>query len=150
MGMLTRQRSTLPSTIERLRDEFDRALSTWWNDSGEFAELATGWQPSVDIAETDQALEVKVDLPGIKPEEVQINVSDNRLIIQGERKEEKETKDKTVHRIERRYGSFYRAIPLPAGTKPEEVSAESDNGVITVRVPKAEQAKAKRVAVKPK
>ena len=111
MGLLTRHRSSVPTTIDRLREEFDRALQNWWS-AGEFEELAAGgdWQPSVDISESEDALEVKVDLPGIKPEDVDISVTDNRLTIQGERKEEKETKDKTVHRVERRYGSFLRSI----------------------------------------
>lgn len=64
--------------------------------------------------------------------------------------EEKETKDKTVHRVERSYGSFYRSIALPTGTDAEKVSADSDNGVITITVPKGAEAKAKRIAVKPK
>lgn len=152
MGLLTRQRqSSVPTTIDRLRDEFDRALQNWWSN-GDFEELTAGgdWQPSVDISETEDALEVKVDLPGIKPEDVDISVTDNRLTIQGERKEEKETKEKTVHRIERRYGSFLRTITMPPGAEADKVSAESDNGVITIKVPKAPEAKAKKVAVKPK
>ena len=151
MGLLTRHRSSVPTTIDRLREEFDRALQNWWS-AGDFEELAAGgdWQPSVDISESEDALEVKVDLPGIKPEDVDISVTDNRLTIQGERKEEKETKDKTVHRVERRYGSFLRSIALPPGAEPDKVSAESDNGVITVTVPKAAEAKAKKIAVKPR
>ncbi len=151
MGLLTRHRSSVPTTIDRLREEFDRALQNWWS-AGEFEELAAGgdWQPSVDISESEDALEVKVDLPGIKPEDVDISVTDNRLTIQGERKEEKETKDKTVHRVERRYGSFLRSIGLPPGAEPDKVSAESDNGVITITVPKAAEAKAKKIDVKPR
>ena len=152
MGLLTRPRSSVPATIDRLRDEFDRALQNWWGENGGFEQgIATSeWQPRVDIAETETALEVKVDLPGIKPDDVEISVTDDRLTIQGERKEEKETKDKTVHRIERSYGSFHRSIALPAGTKADEVSAESDNGVITITLPKPAESKATRIAVKPK
>jgi HSP20 family protein len=152
MGLLTRQGASVPTTLDRLRDEFDRMLQTWWSDSGDFDTLraAGDWQPRVDIAETDDAMEVKVDLPGIKPEDVEISVTDNRLTIQGERKTEKETKDKTVHRIERSFGSFYRSIPVPAGTKADKVSAESDNGVITIRLPKTAEAKAKKITVKPR
>lgn len=152
MGLLTKQRSSVPTTLERLREEVDGALQSWWGGNGEFEELLSGgnWQPSVDISESEDALEVKVDLPGIKPEDVDISVTDDRLTIQGERNEEKETKDKTVHRVERRYGSFYRSIALPAGTQADDVSAESDNGVITIRLPKAAESKAKRIAVKPK
>lgn len=154
MGLLSRQRPSFPATFDRVRDEFDRALQGFLGGDGEFESLlpAGGWQPSVDISETEDAYKVKVDLPGIKPEDVEINVSDDRLTIQGERKEEAETDDKEtkVHRVERRYGSFYRSIALPPGTKADEIAAESDNGVITISLPKGEKAKAKRVAVKPK
>ncbi len=152
MGLLTRQSASVPTTIERLRDEFDRALQNWWSDNGDFEKgfAVADWQPKVDISESDDALEVKVDLPGIKPEDVDISVADNRLTIKGERKEEKETKEKTVHRIERSYGSFFRSIALPAGTDPDQVSAQSDNGVITVTLPKPSEAQGKKIAVKPK
>ena len=152
MGLLTRQSASVPTTIDRLRDEFDRALQNWWSDTGDFEKgfAVADWQPKVDISERDDALEVKVDLPGIKPEDVDISVADNRLTIKGERKEEKETKEKTVHRVERSYGSFYRSIALPAGTDPDQVSAQSDNGVITVTLPKPSEAQGKKIAVKPK
>ena len=153
MGLLTtRERSAIPTTVDRLRDEFNRALQNWWNDTTELKELFTGgdWNPSLDISETDEAVEIKVDLPGIKPEDMEIRVTDDRLTIQGERKEEKETKNKTIRRVERSYGSFYRSIALPAGAKADDVSAVSDNGVITITVPKGDAAKAKKIKVKPK
>jgi HSP20 family protein len=152
MGLLTRRASSVPATVDRLRDEFDRVLQHFWDGNGDFEELSAvgDWHPSVDVSENDNSFEVKVDLPGIKPEDVDISVTDDRLTIQGERKEEKETKEKTRYRVERRYGSFYRSIALPAGTESDSVSAASDNGVITITVPKGTQAKAKRIAVKPK
>ena len=154
MGLLSRQRPGFPATVDRMRDEFDRAMQSFWNGNGDFSSLmpSTDWEPSVDISENDASLVVKVDLPGIKPEDVEINVSDDRLTIKGERKEESESDDKDtkVHRVERRYGSFLRSFALPPGTKPDEVVAESDNGVITITLPKGEVTKAKRVAVKPK
>ena len=150
MGQLSRQRSNVPSVFDRLREDFDRTLQTMWSENGGFGELAGNWQPSVDIAETDDALEVKADLPGIKPEDIEISVHDNRLTIKGERKDESESTDKEIHRVERHYGSFYRSILLPAGCDADQVSAESDNGVITIRLPKPAESKAKRVAVKAK
>lgn len=150
--MGTSQRPSVPTTIDRLRDEFDRALHNWWSGKGELGELVSSsqWQPSVDVTETDEALEVTVDLPGIKPEDIDISVTDDRLTIQGERKQETETKDKTVHRVERSYGSFFRSIALPQGTEPDKVTAESDQGVIRITLPKADQVKPKKVSVKPK
>lgn len=154
MGLLTRQRTSFPASMDRMRDEFDRALQNLWGGNGEFENMlpASDWQPSVDISENGEALQVKVDLPGIKPEDIEINVTDDRLTIKGERKEEVETDDKEtkVHRVERRFGSFYRSIALPPGTKAEDVVAEADNGVITINLPKGEVTKAKRVAVKAK
>ena len=154
MGLLTRQRSSFPMSMDRMRDEFDRALQSFWGGNGEFENMlpASEWQPSIDISENERELQVKVDLPGIKPEDVEISVTDDRLTIKGERKEEAESDDKDtkVHRVERRYGSFYRSIALPPGTKSEDVAAEADNGVITIHLPKGEVTKAKRVAVKPK
>lgn len=137
-----------------MRDDFDRAMQSFWSGNGELANLmpSTDWEPSVDISENDSALIVKVDLPGIKPEDVEINVTDDRLTIKGERQVESETDDKDtkMHRVERHYGSFFRSISLPPGTKADEVVAEADNGVITINLPKGEVTKAKRVAVKPK
>ncbi|TWT89424.1 Spore protein SP21 [Stieleria varia] len=154
MGMLSRQLHSAPSAIDRMREEFDRALQNLWNGNGEW-EGATSvgkWEPSVDISETDSTLEVKVDLPGIKPEDIDISVTDDMLTIKGQRQEEKKTEDKErkVHRVERHYGSFYRSIPLPPGTKPDDVVAESDHGVVTITLPKTEPTKAKKVSVKPK
>ena len=152
MGLLTRNRSSVPTTIDNLRDEFDRVLQNWWRDNGDVEPgLSAGsWHPKIDLSETDEAMEVKVDLPGCKPEDVEISVVDDRLTIQGKRMEEKESKDKRVHRIERSFGSFYRSIALPAGTDADRVSAESDNGVITITLPKSAEVKAKKIAVKPR
>ena len=149
MGLLTRTRSSLPATVDRLREEFDNALQNWW--AGDLDLLTNGdWQPRVDVSESEAAIEVKVDLPGVNPEDVDVSVTDDRLTIQGKREEEKETKEKTFRRVERRYGSFYRSISLPPGTEGDKVAAVSDNGVITITVPKGEKAKAKKIAVKPK
>lgn len=154
MGQLSKQRPGFPSGIDRMRDEFDRALRSFWGGNGEFESILpiSDWQPSVDISETDDALQVKVDLPGMKPEEVEISVTDDRLTIKGERKEKSVTDDKEtkVHRVERHYGSFSRIIALPPGTKADEVVAEADNGVITIHLPKGKVTTAKRVTVKPK
>lgn len=150
MGQLTRQRAAVPSVFDRLREDFDRTLQGFWSDNGDLEELVGNWQPSVDISETDDAIEVKADLPGVKPEDIDISVRDNRLTIKGERHEESESDDKEVHRVERRYGSFHRSIVLPAGCDPDQVSAESDNGVITIRLPKPAESKSKRISVKAK
>ena len=152
MSSLTRRMRTGLAPIDRMRDEFERTMQQLWSGDSDFKDLFSGgeWLPRVDVLESDEALEVKVDLPGIKPEDVDISITEDRLTVKGEREEEKETNDKTYHRVERNYGSFYRAIPLPPGADRDKVSAASENGVLTVTVPKIAAAKAKTIKVKPK
>ena len=108
------------------------------------------WEPHVDVEETDKALLVKVDLPGVDAKDIDISAQDNVLTVKGERKEEKTEKGKSFHRTERFVGSFYRAIPLPAGTDAEGITATSAKGVITVTVPKKPGTQPKKIAVKDK
>lgn len=104
--------------------------------------------PSLDLAETDGAIEVRMDLPGMEAKDIDIQVNGNLLTISGERKEEKEEKGKTYHRIERRSGSFSRCVTLPSPVKEETVEAQYKNGILTVKLPKTDEAKSKRIAVK--
>jgi len=105
--------------------------------------------PSVDLSETDDALQLRMDVPGLKANEINIEVSGNTIRISGEHKEEKEEKGKTFHRIERRSGSFTRALTLPAPVKEDKVTAETSDGVLTITLPKTEAAKTHKVCVKP-
>jgi HSP20 family protein len=102
----------------------------------------------VDFTESETQYEVKVDLPGLKPEEVKVELRNGDLWISGERQEEKEEEGKTYHRIERRYGEFRRVLPLPVEVSEEKIEARVENGVLTVRVPKVEIAKPKTIEVK--
>lgn len=149
MRLLKQSQSSLPATVDRLREELDYALQNWWRGDGDL--MTNGdWHPRVDMSETDDAIEVKVDLPGIKPDDIDIRISNNLLTISGKREEEKETKEKTLHRVERSCGSFFRSIALPPGTDAEKIEAVADNGVISITVPKGAEALAKKIAVKPK
>jgi HSP20 family protein len=89
-----------------------------------------------------------VDLPGLKPKQVTVEFKDGALWITGERKEEKEEKDKTYHRIERSYGEFRRVLPLSSAVKDDEIEAKFTDGVLKVLVPKTEEAKTRRIEVK--
>jgi HSP20 family protein len=100
----------------------------------ELPETAT-WAPRVDVFERDNRLVAKVDLPGVKKEDVTVQVTDGHLVLSGERKQEKEEKKNNVYRTEREYGSFYRAVPLPEGVKLEDVKATFADGVLEVSVP---------------
>lgn len=104
--------------------------------------------PSVDVAETDGAVEVRMDLPGVKPDEIDIQMSDNFLTVSGTRKEEKEEKGKTYHRVERRQGTFARTIALPCCVNEDKVDAQYKDGVLKIVMPKTEEAKARKIKVR--
>jgi HSP20 family protein len=94
-----------------------------------------GFSPEIDVFEKDNRLVTKVDLPGMKKEDVKVEVADGYLAISGERKSETEETKDNVYRCEREYGSFYRAVPLPEGVKIEDVKASFADGVLEVSVP---------------
>jgi HSP20 family protein len=104
--------------------------------------------PSLDLAETDQAIEARLDLPGVDPKEIDIQINANMLTVSGQRKEEKEEKGKTYHRVERRAGSFSRSVSLPCAVKEEAVEAKYHDGVLTITMPKTEEAKSRKIEVK--
>ena len=107
-----------------------------------------GFMPLANVAETPQALEMTFELPGLKAEEVKVEVREGELWITGEKKEEKEEKEKSYHRIERRFGEFRRVMPLPTNVDPEKVVAEFKEGVLKVTVPKVEEEKPRVIEVK--
>ena len=106
--------------------------------------------PRTEIAETDNALEVSIELPGLDRKDVDVSLTDNALTIKGEKKSERDEAKKGYHLTERSYGSFYRAIPLPSGVDTDKASAEFKNGVLTVTLPKTQEAlsRVKKIEVK--
>jgi len=104
--------------------------------------------PEVNMVETEKALEVAVELPGMKPEEVKVEIREGNLWIMGEKKEEKEEKGKTFHRIERRSGMFRRVLPLPVEVKEQAVEARFAEGVLKISLPKAERVAPKQIEIK--
>ena len=106
------------------------------------------WTPAVDISEEDKEWLVKADLPDVKKEDVKVTVENGVLTVTGERKFEKEDKERKYHRIERSYGNFFRSFTLPEGADGAKVSAEFKDGVLKVHLPKNEKAKSKAVEVK--
>jgi HSP20 family protein len=107
------------------------------------------WTPAIDVVRDDGHLVVRADLPGIKAEEVKIEVEDDILSVSGEHQESKEEKDKQYVRRERRYGSFSRSMPLPAGIDPKEIKANTRDGVVEVTIPLPEEAKKEAVKITP-
>jgi len=105
------------------------------------------WAPAVDIYETDNALVLKADLPGVDPKDVEIRVEDGVLYLKGERKFEKEVKEENYHRVERAYGAFSRSFSLPNSIDAEHVAAEYKGGQLILTMPKREDAKPKTVKI---
>jgi HSP20 family protein len=110
---------------------------------------ASAWVPALDISERKDAYLVTVELPGLKSEDLDITMEDGLLTIQGERHFANDSSEEQFHRVERRYGAFRRSITLPAHVMAEGIQASFEDGVLQILVPKAEQAKPKRIQVRP-
>jgi HSP20 family protein len=106
------------------------------------------WAPALDISERKDAYLVSVELPGVKADDLDITLEDGLLTIQGERQFTSESSEQQYHRVERRYGSFRRSITLPSQVKADAIEASFENGVLEVVVPKAEEAKPKKITVR--
>lgn len=133
--------------LQSLREEMQDLFSQVTGDDVSFWPLGRV-SPTLDVSETDQAVEVRMDLPGIKPEEIDVQINANMLTISGERREEKEEKSKAYHRVERRMGTFSRSISLPCPVKEDNVDAKYKDGILTVTLPKTEECKSRRIKVK--
>lgn len=155
MSTLTKRE---PSTLRRffgnhplwqLRHEMEDAFENVLGDTGLF-QSSSEMIPNVDVSETDGEIQVETDLPGFKPEEVDIEVNDNYLTISGSHSEEQveEGDGRKYHRVERRSGSFSRSVLLPCAVKQDGVTAELKEGVLTVTLPKSEEARRQKITVK--
>ncbi|PBB83992.1 MULTISPECIES: Hsp20/alpha crystallin family protein [unclassified Mesorhizobium] len=136
-----------------LQRDVNRIFEDFWKrfdqPFGAFARWDAGG-PRTDIAETESALEVSVELPGLDQKEVDVSLTDSALTIKGERKSGREESKKGYHFAKRSYGSFYRSVPLPSGVDTDKVKAEFKNGVLTVTLPKTQEAlsRVKKIEVK--
>jgi HSP20 family protein len=131
-----------------LQQEIDRLFEGVTRGFPNFPAFAGANLPRMDVAETDKAIEIEAELPGLETKDVQINLADNVLTIRGEKKSEREEKEKDYHLVERSYGSFSRSVALPQGVKPEDVSAEIAKGVLKVTVKKPAPAQSKQIEIK--
>jgi HSP20 family protein len=134
--------------FDRMEEEMKDLFKRFDGENEGWLALPTYFVPTTDVTETDNVFEITVDLPGMKPEEVKVEMKDGDLWITGKRDEEKEEKGKTFHRVERRHGEFRRVLALPGAVDADKVTAKYDNGVLKVAVPKKEEAKAKHIEVK--
>ena len=139
----------LATEIFDLQREINRMFDRFFRGFEEEEELKLmKWSPRVDISETDDEYIVRADVPGVSKDDIKITIKDNVLTISGEKKQEKETKNENFHRIERVYGSFTRTFTLPGAVKVDKVEARFKDGVLTIKLPKVEEAKAKEIEVK--
>ena len=144
--------------FESLQDEMDRFWrrpGAFW--TGPFPQLfrrtggqAMAWAPRIDMYEKDNNIVVKAELPGLKKEDVQVEVDSGNLVIRGETSSESEVKEDAYYRMERSAGTFFRRIPLPAEVNPDQVQATMDNGVLEVRIPKPSESRsqAKKIPIR--
>jgi HSP20 family protein len=146
MNLLLRRRT--PPLFDTFRSEMDEVLQRFFRNGGEPIESMTTWAPQVDVEETDKAMVVKADLPGVEMKDVDVSIQDRTLTLRGEKREERQENLKQFHRIERFAGSFFRSVLLPADADLEKVSAVANKGVITITIPKAAGSQPRKVAVK--
>jgi len=132
--------------VTTLQDQINRLFDDTFERSGEQSSLSA-WAPAVDIYETEQELVVKTDLPDVDPKDLDIRVENNLLTIRGERKFEKKVSEENYLRVERSFGSFARSFTLANTVNTDAIKAEYQNGVLTLSIPKREEAKPKQVKV---
>jgi HSP20 family protein len=135
-------------TLRRLNNVLDEAFGNWPLQQDESGSITSAWHPAVDVFEDKDAVKIVAELPGVKPEDVKLSLESNLLTIRGEKKQEAEERTERVHRYERSYGSFERAFALPSTVDGEKISAEYENGILTVTVPKAERARPREIPVR--
>jgi HSP20 family protein len=128
--------------------DFDDLAKGLGGLAGRWPIRAAEWSPAVDIEETDKEFLIKVELPEVKREDIEVSIRDGVLSIRGERKQEMEEKGRKFHRVERSYGRFVRSFELPEDVDDDKVHAEFKEGVLRVRVAKRRPAKSKTVEVK--
>lgn len=126
-----------------LRREMDQLLETFFGR----APAEAAWSPAVDVYETKDDIVVKAELPGVKPEDVEVSIVGDTLTLKGERRKEAEVREEGYYRIERSYGAFQRSLTLPSVVNAEKVKATYKDGLLEIKLPKKEEAKPKTVKV---
>jgi HSP20 family protein len=129
-----------------LQQQLNRVIADMLERGGDESNL-TPWAPAVDIFETEHELVVQADLPDVNPQDLDIRVENNILTIRGERKFEKKVNEENYLRVERAYGSFSRSFSLANSVKSDAIKADYQNGVLTLSIPKREEAKPKQIKV---
>lgn len=146
MTFLTRKYDPF-GDIRSLQAQMNRLFEPFWSRTGD-EELVSGtWIPPVDVEEVGDSLVLRAELPGVKREDIDVSFTDGVLTLKGERQFEKESQEKTWHRIERSYGSFVRSFTMPRSVDPSGISADFKDGVLEIRVPKREESKPRQIRI---
>jgi HSP20 family protein len=139
----------LASTFEELAKEFESMFGRPAGAPSIFEKNEGGrFLPTLDVSETPDAYQVTVDIPGVKPEDVKLEIHENHLVVSGKRESCSEKKDKNFHRVERSFGEFHRSVLLPSAVDQDKIDATYDAGVLHVSLPKAVKNGAKKIEVK--
>jgi len=133
--------------LSSLRDELDRLFESPWIELARTSQLLSGWTPALDVHEDRDNFVVQAELPGMKREEIDVSLHDGALSLSGERKTEKKYEEAEVYRTERFFGKFQRTVTLPAPVAADKVKAQYKDGVLTITLPKTEEAKPKQIDV---
>lgn len=135
-----------------IQSELNRLFGRTYAGGGGSGESSSGvsgaWVPPLDIFETEERFVVTMELPGIEPDSVDLSVEDSTLTVRGERGFYEDVPEDAFHRVERRFGAFARSLTLPQTADAERIEASFERGVLTIQVPKAEQAKPRKITVK--
>ena len=137
--------------LTTLQNEMNRLFSSFFDTpaggTGNGGHTLRRWVPAMDLVETEDHFVLKADLPGLGPDDVNIEVEDNVLTISGDRKVEHETQREGYYRLERASGEFRRSLTLPEGTRLDDIAASFDKGVLEIRIPKPEERKPRKVSI---
>ncbi len=133
--------------LTSLRDEIDRLFEEPLATLAHSSHLLSGWTPALDLYEDNDKFVLKAELPGMKKEDIELSLHDGSLSISGERKDQTEHKEAEVYRAERFFGRFQRTVTLPTPVAADKVNAQYKDGILTVTLPKTEEAKPKQIEV---
>jgi len=143
-----RRRRERDGGLLTLRRELNQLFEDFFGDDWGLPALRTEeWAPAVDVSETEDAITVKAEIPGVNQDDIEISLTGDVLTIKGKKEEEKEEKGRSFHRIERCYGSFSRSFTLPSTVDQDNVKASYNKGVLEITLPKKAEAKAKTIKV---